>query len=143
MNRSVRAVPILLVLAGCSLAPELKQPEVEVPARFKELPPAEQGAWKPAQPSEELPRGQWWKVFNDPVLDRLEDDATAANQKSAGGCRARGAGALARRRCEGGPHSAGKRRLRAVARPAHGGLARPASRHRRRSVHRVARAARR
>ena len=80
MNRSVRAVPILLVLFGCSLAPELKQPEVEVPARFKELPPAEQGAWKPAQPSEELPRGQWWKVFNDPVLDRLEDDATAANQ---------------------------------------------------------------
>lgn len=71
---------VAVLIAGCSLAPELRQPEVEVPARFKELPPQERGAWKPAQPSEELPRGQWWKVFDDPVLDRLEEDALAANQ---------------------------------------------------------------
>jgi multidrug efflux system outer membrane protein len=73
-------VPAAALVAGCSLAPELKQPEVDVPVRFKELPAAEQGTWKPAQPSEDLPRGQWWRVFNDPVLDRLEEDAIGANQ---------------------------------------------------------------
>ncbi len=71
---------VAVLIAGCSLAPELKQPEMDVPASFKELPLAERGAWKPAQPSEALPRGQWWKAFNDPVLDRLEEDAIAANQ---------------------------------------------------------------
>jgi multidrug efflux system outer membrane protein len=80
VRRLAVLVSVVLSVAGCSLAPEFKQPAVEVPVRFKELPPQEQGAWKPAQPSEDLPRGQWWSVFNDPVLDRLEEDATAANQ---------------------------------------------------------------
>ena len=80
MNQLMRMASVLAVLAGCSLAPELKQPDLDVPARYKELPAAERGAWKTAQPSEDVPRGQWWKVFNDPVLDQLEDDATAANQ---------------------------------------------------------------
>jgi multidrug efflux system outer membrane protein len=80
MNPILRIAPVLALLAGCSLAPELKPPQLEVPVRYKELPPEERGAWKPAQPSEALPRGQWWEVFNDPVLDRLEEDATAANQ---------------------------------------------------------------
>jgi multidrug efflux system outer membrane protein len=80
MNRLVRMASVLAWLAGCSLAPELKQPELDVPARYKELPAAARGAWKTAQPAEGVARGQWWKVFNDPVLDQLEDDATAANQ---------------------------------------------------------------
>jgi len=80
MRLRVTWLSLAALAAACSLAPELKQPEIEVPARFKELPPEERGAWKPAQPAEDLPRGQWWKVFNDPVLDRLEEDALAANQ---------------------------------------------------------------
>jgi multidrug efflux system outer membrane protein len=80
MSRLLRVAPLVLVLAGCSLAPELKQPELDVPARYKELPAEERGSWKPAQPAEDQPRGQWWKAFNDPVLDQLEDDAIAANQ---------------------------------------------------------------
>ncbi len=76
----IRVIPVALVLAGCSLAPEFKQPEVEVPARYKELVPEERGAWKPAQPAEASPRGEWWKVFNDPALDQLEEEAIAANQ---------------------------------------------------------------
>lgn len=80
MRRLLALIAAAALVSGCSLAPELKQPEVEVPTRFKELPPAERGAWKPARPSEDLPRGQWWQVFNDPVLDRLEEDAIVANQ---------------------------------------------------------------
>jgi multidrug efflux system outer membrane protein len=80
MSRLIRIAPVVALLAGCSLAPELKQPQLDVPPRYKELAVEERGAWKTAQPSEEVPRGQWWKVFNDPVLDQLEDDATTANQ---------------------------------------------------------------
>src|SRR5438552_10761481 len=78
----MRNIALLLtaLLAGCSLAPKLERPETETPAQFKELTPAERGNWKTAQPAEAQPRGEWWKAFNDPVLDQLEADAIAANQ---------------------------------------------------------------
>jgi len=68
-------------LAGCSLAPKLEQPEVDVPAQYKALGPDEpRGEWQPAQPADAVPRGEWWKVFNDPTLEELESQAIAANQ---------------------------------------------------------------
>jgi multidrug efflux system outer membrane protein len=72
-----------LILAGCA-APELRAPQIDVPAAFKEsaapAPDASQAArWKPAQPAEAQPRGEWWKAFNDSTLNRLIDDAGAAN----------------------------------------------------------------
>lgn len=71
----------LAFLAGCSLAPKLEQPEVDVPAQYKALGPDEpRGEWKPAQPADAVPRGEWWKVFNDPTLNELEAQAIAANQ---------------------------------------------------------------
>src|SRR5712671_44908 len=79
MRRNIAIVWVAL-LAGCSLAPKFERPETETPAQFKELTPAERGNWKIAQPAEVQPRGEWWKVFNDPVLDQLEADAIAANQ---------------------------------------------------------------
>ena len=81
----------MLVIAGCA-APDFHQPEVAGPARFKEadgvssivvstpdVDAATQGRWKQAQPSESLPRGEWWKAFGDPALDALEAEAIAAN----------------------------------------------------------------
>ncbi len=70
----------LAFLAGCSLAPTLEQPEVDVPAQYKALGPDEpRGEWKPAEPADAVPRGEWWKVFNDPTLNELEAQAIAAN----------------------------------------------------------------
>jgi len=74
------AILLTALLAGCSLAPTFQQPEVETPARFKELIPEERGQWKTAQPAEAQPRGEWWRAFNDPALDQLEFEADAANQ---------------------------------------------------------------
>jgi multidrug efflux system outer membrane protein len=72
---------VVALLAGCSLAPKLEQPEVDVPARYKALGPDElRGEWKPAEPADAVPRGEWWKVFNDPTLNELEAQAIAANQ---------------------------------------------------------------
>jgi len=74
----------LLVLAGCSLAPEYEVPSTPTTATFKEAPQAsaqdEPGTWKAAQPSEDVARGEWWKVFQDPKLNDLEQQALDANQ---------------------------------------------------------------
>ena len=76
----------LLVVAGCSLAPTYAKPDVSAPAAFKEAPQetalgtSEQGTWKTAQPSEQVLRGEWWTVFNDPTLNDLEHQALEANQ---------------------------------------------------------------
>lgn len=65
-----------LALAGCA-APALQAPQLEVPSGFKEA--AMEGRWKPAQPAEAQPRGEWWKAFDDSSLNQLIDEATAAN----------------------------------------------------------------
>ena len=73
----------LLVVAGCSLAPTYEKPDVNPPAAYKETPtlsPTEAGTWKTAQPSEEMLRGEWWTVFDDPTLNDLERQAQKANQ---------------------------------------------------------------
>ncbi|TDV16588.1 efflux transporter outer membrane subunit [Paraburkholderia caballeronis] len=76
----------LLVLAGCSLAPNYQVPATPALATFKEAPPPSQaerdglGTWKTAQPAEDAARGEWWKVFGDPALDDLERQALDANQ---------------------------------------------------------------
>lgn len=78
------AMAAAVLLAACS-APQLKQPELAVPAAFKESQvPAVQTAadgtrWKQGQPAEAQPRGEWWLAFNDPALNGLIDEATKAN----------------------------------------------------------------
>jgi multidrug efflux system outer membrane protein len=58
-----------------TVGPDYKgAPAVEVPATFKNA------AWKKAEPRDAIQRGDWWKVFNDPVLDHIETQAVAANQ---------------------------------------------------------------
>ncbi|QSR87551.1 efflux transporter outer membrane subunit [Candidatus Methylacidiphilum infernorum] len=39
------------------------------------------GKWKLAAPKDFVKKGQWWKIFNDPVLDQLEAEAEVANQQ--------------------------------------------------------------
>jgi NodT family efflux transporter outer membrane factor (OMF) lipoprotein len=76
-----RSPPIALVLglltAGCSLAPPYKSPPESVPAtpQYQEL-----DGWKTAQPMDEVPRGDWWRLYQDPTLDELEQKVGAANQ---------------------------------------------------------------
>lgn len=75
-------LPLLITtLAGCSLAPKFEQPAVQTPDAYKraaiDLPVEERGSWKPAEPAERDPRGEWWKAFKDPVLDRLVTEAVA------------------------------------------------------------------
>ncbi|HSH73710.1 MAG TPA: efflux transporter outer membrane subunit [Methylophilaceae bacterium] len=63
-----------LILSACSLAPELKSPEVPVAENYKETAP-----WMPARPADELSRGPWWKLFGDPQLDQLQEQLITNN----------------------------------------------------------------
>lgn len=69
---AVAAFGLLLALNGCSMAPPLKTPEVDVAQNYKETAP-----WMVAQPADELPRGSWWKLYGDAELDALEDKLIA------------------------------------------------------------------
>ncbi|MHC2145072.1 efflux transporter outer membrane subunit [Pseudomonas sp. 210_17 TE3656] len=72
----------LAILSGCSLTPDYSRPDDAGNWVYKEapaLPQHQAGSWKQAQPSEEQLRGQWWRVFGDPRLDQLEEQAVLAN----------------------------------------------------------------
>lgn len=66
------------LLAGCSVTPTYHTPATPQPAAFKEA----QG-WAPAAPADTLERGQWWTLFNDPVLNGLMDSIDVSNQNVA------------------------------------------------------------
>lgn len=73
----------LLILAGCSVAPTYQRPEIRTPAAFKEAAQVDAALdpqWKPAQPAEDVARGEWWTIFKDETLNKLELEALQANQ---------------------------------------------------------------
>jgi NodT family efflux transporter outer membrane factor (OMF) lipoprotein len=71
------ALPLLaLALASCNLAPDYFSPTVPEPAAYKEIDPN----WTVAQPAAQMPRGEWWLVFQDPMLTDLEAQVKDANQ---------------------------------------------------------------
>src|ERR1700733_10832980 len=81
-------VALLGVLAvnGCTVGPKYHTPTVQTPAAYKELTPADfpnTDGWKVAQPSDAALRDNWWGVFNDPELNKLEDQVNISNQNIA------------------------------------------------------------
>jgi NodT family efflux transporter outer membrane factor (OMF) lipoprotein len=73
---TVSALSAAGMLGACSLAPDYHTPATTPPASsYKEM-----GNWKPAQPADALPRGQWWSLFRDDQLDSLETKVTDSNQ---------------------------------------------------------------
>jgi outer membrane protein TolC len=66
-------------LPGCTVGPDYVKPTVSVPANYKEA-AADGTAWKVAQPGDHVSRGKWWTVYNDPLLNALQDVLTTSNQ---------------------------------------------------------------
>lgn len=64
-----------LALGGCLVGPDYHRPPAPVSVAYKEL-----AGWTIAAPAEAAPRGDWWAVFNDPVLDGLERQVAVTNQ---------------------------------------------------------------
>jgi NodT family efflux transporter outer membrane factor (OMF) lipoprotein len=66
------------LLAACAVGPDYVRPTVSTPPAFKEA-----SGWAQAQPADAAPRGDWWTLLNDPLLDQLETRAASANQNLA------------------------------------------------------------
>jgi multidrug efflux system outer membrane protein len=65
-----------IALSGCAIGPKYQRPSAPVPTQFKESKsPATQGSSTPL-----IAYNNWWLVFNDPTLNKLETDADSANQ---------------------------------------------------------------
>ncbi len=67
-----------LVCSGCTIGPKYQRPAAPVAPAFKELNGNDQ--WKMATPSDQLLKGKWWEIFNDPELNRLEELVNVNNQ---------------------------------------------------------------
>jgi NodT family efflux transporter outer membrane factor (OMF) lipoprotein len=81
----IAAIP----LTACKpVGPNYNRPAYQAPSAYKETgaaavlpPPAPAaGAWKPANPSDGLLRGNWWEIYRDPQLNQLEERIEANNQ---------------------------------------------------------------
>ena len=77
------ALVLAAVLAGCAVGPNYRQPAAltnqPLPKTFTGI--VTNGVvWKIAEPSANLPRGEWWQFFSDPELNRLETLAATNNQ---------------------------------------------------------------
>ncbi|MBQ6534391.1 MAG: efflux transporter outer membrane subunit [Opitutales bacterium] len=62
-----------LALGGCMVGPDYVAPTSEIAKEElgKEHFFRDDGLWKEAVPAESLPKGEWWKIFADPTLDKL------------------------------------------------------------------------
>jgi outer membrane protein, multidrug efflux system len=63
-----------LVAAGCTLGPDYRRPEVEVPAAYRGAPTE-----APAPSAKSLGDLDWWTIFQDPQLQELIRTTLAAN----------------------------------------------------------------
>ena len=70
------ALATALLAAACAVGPNYHRPAAPVPSAYKELPPG----WKVGSPQDAQRRGDWWAIFEDPELDRLEREVNISNQ---------------------------------------------------------------
>ena len=72
MNKRVSLVLIalfVLITTGCAIGPDYKRPAIDVPQAFR----------FDGEGSREVADSEWWKQFNDPVLEKLMVEALANN----------------------------------------------------------------
>ena len=68
------SLAIAVALSGCSLAPAYKAPATPEAQTYREV-----GPWVTAQPSDQLPRDNWWQLYGDNELDQLQTKLLANN----------------------------------------------------------------
>jgi outer membrane protein TolC len=75
ISHTALAMSLALLLGGCMVGPDYHRPQVPVPTQYKPLP-----GWTEAAPAAEAPKGDWWTVFNDPLINQLEPMVSVSNQ---------------------------------------------------------------
>ncbi|MGV8919174.1 MAG: efflux transporter outer membrane subunit [Pseudomonas sp.] len=64
----------LLALGACHLSPDYKVPVTPETAHFRTV-----GPWSVATPADQLSRDGWWKIYNDPLLNELQQQLLTNN----------------------------------------------------------------
>ncbi len=85
MRISVIAIFAALILAGCAVGPNYHRPAAlqnqQLPKNFTvATTETNEVVWKVAEPSANVPRGNWWEVFSNAELNSLEQLALTNNQ---------------------------------------------------------------
>src|SRR6266436_6156551 len=82
------ALVFLALLTGCAVGPDYKRPDATtIPAAYTgatNVVATDSGAtngWKVAEPQAQIPKGDWWEIFGDAELNKLENQASASNQQ--------------------------------------------------------------
>lgn len=70
--QTISGAGMAILLAGCAVGPNYKTPQVSMPAAYDET-----IATAANQPAEDL--AHWWRLFHDPQLDALINQAAGAN----------------------------------------------------------------
>jgi NodT family efflux transporter outer membrane factor (OMF) lipoprotein len=76
-------LPLVFLIAGCTVGPKYIKPTVPMTATYKEEAPSsfkESDQWQPARPGDQISRGNWWEIFGDPELNKLEEQIADSNQ---------------------------------------------------------------
>jgi multidrug efflux system outer membrane protein len=74
MIRPIFAILLVATLSGCVVGPNYHPPQTPPSAAAPFI-----GAPQSGKVSTEAPDDRWWRLYDDPVLDRLVADALAAN----------------------------------------------------------------
>ena len=77
------ALLFVLLLAGCTVGPKYVKPAVPTTPAYKEEVPGsfkESDQWQPARPGDQASRGNWWEIFGDAELNKLEEQISDSNQ---------------------------------------------------------------
>ena len=73
--RAAAAAICLVLASACTLGPDYERPKVDTPAAWQT-----DSGWRLAAPSHAPIALDWWRMFDDPMLDTLETRALAQNQ---------------------------------------------------------------
>lgn len=95
-RRTLAATLIGALLSACSTLPAYQRPSADIPAQYagavhtgavqagavhtNTAQASAAPAWAQAAPADATPRGPWWTIFNDPVLNELEAHIDVSNQ---------------------------------------------------------------
>jgi NodT family efflux transporter outer membrane factor (OMF) lipoprotein len=71
-QRLALSLSMMAVVSACAIGPRYERPKVELPKAFKEI-------WSLATPMDDVPKGDWWSLYNDTTLNALEARAAKAN----------------------------------------------------------------
>ncbi len=66
---------VLFSVAAHAVGPDYKKPSVAASRNWQTPAP-----WHAASPFDQIPKGAWWAIFDDPELNQYEDCALANNQ---------------------------------------------------------------